>query len=589
VSTLYRKYRPQSFSEVIGQNHIKITLQNELESGQIGHAYLLCGPRGLGKTTCARLFAKSVNCQNRQEGESEPCNKCQSCLEIVGNHSVDVIEIDAASHTGVDNVRENIIESSRFTPASSRYKVFIIDEVHMLSTAAFNALLKTLEEPPAHVIFILCTTEIHKLPATIISRCQRFDFKKITTENMAKRLSDLVKWEEKKVTDDVIKKIILYAEGCVRDAESLLGKVLTLGDDIDMEQAELVLPRSEIGNVVKLLVYLAEKNSTAGIELINKLVEEGVDLNYFADNLIEYLRKILLIKVNGNLSGFGIELDEESAKAADILARKFSYAEIVAMTELFLAKSRELRNAFIVQFPLELAIVQLVEETVCQKQDEFSGNTTEDVKAKIRSNLQGLAAPLPEKKSPEITTPTEVKTEAVAEMEEKPAMEEKRAAEEVVKETAFVDAPADKPAEMEPACEVDFDKIAANWQVIVDKILERHFSLSSVLRLSQPLKCAGNVLDIGVANNFFKNCMETANNKQIVEEAIQEVSGFLVRVRGVVSEKLAIASPYTDTGPAMAAGGKITVETKTPEAAPVVPSITALPKGDAVAEVMSMF
>ena len=191
----------------------------------------------------------------------------------------------------------------------------------MLSPAAFNALLKTLEEPPPHIIFILCTTEIHKLPATIISRCQRFDFKKITTENMAKRLGDLVKLEDKKVTDDVIKKIVLYAEGCVRDAESLLGKVLTLGDDIDMEQAELVLPRSEIGNVVKLLVYLAEKNSTAGIELINKLVEEGVDLNYFADNLIEYLRKILLIKVNGNLAGFGIELDEESTKAADILAR----------------------------------------------------------------------------------------------------------------------------------------------------------------------------------------------------------------------------------------------------------------------------
>lgn len=582
MSTLYRKYRPQSFSEVIGQNHIKITLQNELESGQIGHAYLFCGPRGLGKTTCARLFAKSVNCQNRQEGESEPCNKCQSCLEIVGNHSVDVIEIDAASHTGVDNVRENIIESSRFTPASSKYKVFIIDEVHMLSTAAFNALLKTLEEPPAHVIFILCTTEIHKLPATIISRCQRFDFKKITTENMAKRLSDLVKLEEKKVTDDVIKKIVLYAEGCVRDAESLLGKVLTLGDDIDMEQAELVLPRSEIGNVVKLLVYLAEKNSTAGIELINKLVEEGVDLNYFADNLIEYLRKILLIKVNGSLSGFGIELDEESAKAADILARKFSYAEIVAMIELFLAKSRELRNAFIVQFPLELAIVQLVEETVCQKQDEFSGSTTEEVKAKIRSNLQGLAAPLPEKKSPEIVEPAAdkpIEEKIKAEIEEKAVIGEKVEAEEMAKSEA-----------PEADCKVDFDKIVANWQVIVDKILGRHFSLSAVLRLSQPLKCVGNALDIGVANSFFKNCMETANNKQIVEEVIQEVSGFSVRVKGVVSEKLAIASPYSDTGPAASTGsGKITIETNAPTAAPVAPPITVLPKGDAVAEVMSMF
>ncbi len=557
---------------MVGQNHIKITLQNELEGEQIGHAYLFCGPRGLGKTTCARLFAKSVNCQNRQEGESEPCNKCQSCLEIMGNRSVDVIEIDAASHTGVDNVRENIIESTRFTPASSKYKVFIIDEVHMLSIQAFNALLKTLEEPPAHIIFILCTTEIHKLPATIISRCQRFDFKKITTENMAKRLSNLVKLEEKKVTDDVIKKIVLYAEGCVRDAESLLGKVLTLGDDIDMEQAELVLPRSEIGNVVKLLVYLAEKNSTAGIELINKLVEEGVDLNYYTDNLIEYLRKMLLIKVNGDLSGFGIELDEESAKAADILARKFSYAEIISMIELFLVKSRELKNAFIVQFPLELAIVQLVEETVCQKQDEFSGGTADEVKAKIRSNLQGLTSPLPEKKSPEIIA----WPEAAAEMAEKSAAEEKRVIEDVVREKT-----------VETVCEVDFDKIVADWQAIVDKILGRHFSLSSVLRLSQPLKCTGNILEIGVANKFFKDRMETAANKQIVEEAIKEISGFTVGVKGVVNEKLAIASSYTDACPAVSSNGKISIETKAP--APAASPITALPKGDAVAEVMSMF
>jgi hypothetical protein len=309
-------------------------------------------------------------------------------------------------------------------------------------------------------------------------------------------------------------------------------------------------------------------------------VEEGVDLNYFTDNLLEYLRKILLIKVNGNLSGFGIELDEASAKAADILARKFSYAEIISMIELFLLKSRELKNAFIVQFPLELAIVQLVEETVGQKPVEFSGGSPEEVKAKIRSNLQGLA-PLPEKKSPEIAAPVEImaaEEKIAAEIAEKPAAEKEAIIEEVVKEEI-----------MESAGEIDFDQIVAVWQAIINKILERHYPLSSVLRLSQPLKCTGNILEIGVANRFFKDRMETAANKQIVEEAIKDISGFTVRVKGVVSEKLAIASSYTDTGPAISTSGKISIEIKPPEPAPTAPPIAALPKGDAVAEVMSMF
>src|SRR3989339_1510562 len=176
---LYRKYRPKNFSDVTNQNHIKITLQHEIESNHLGHAYLFCGPRGTGKTTLARLLAKAVNCLDLKNNY-EPCNECDSCKEILEHRSLDIIEIDAASHTGVDNVRENIINNARFTPAKSKYKVFIIDEVHMLSISAFNALLKILEEPPKEVIFILCTTEVHKIPATIISRCQRFDFKRIS-------------------------------------------------------------------------------------------------------------------------------------------------------------------------------------------------------------------------------------------------------------------------------------------------------------------------------------------------------------------------------------------------------------------------
>lgn len=204
MATLYRKYRPQTFAEAVGQNHIKLTIQSELATDKIAHAYLFCGPRAVGKTTFARLVAKAINCLNRQEGSFEPCDKCESCQEIVLGRALDIIEIDAASNTGVDNVRDNIIASARVSPSKSKYKVFIIDEVHMLSISAFNALLKILEEPPKRVVFILCTTETHKVPATIISRCERFDFKRIGLVDIVKKLSHIVREEKVKVDKDIL-------------------------------------------------------------------------------------------------------------------------------------------------------------------------------------------------------------------------------------------------------------------------------------------------------------------------------------------------------------------------------------------------
>ncbi len=302
---IYRKYRPQTFAEIIGQENIIKILENEIKQDKIAHAYLFTGPRGLGKTTVSRLIAKAVNCENRKTGQSEPCNKCSNCLNITKGRFLDLIELDAASQTGVDNVRENIIAYSRIPPTRGKYKVFVIDECHQLSTSAFNALLKTLEEPPAYVIFILATTEIHKLPETIISRCQRFDFTKVGLDKIVDRLKRIIKKEKIKVDGQILKTIAYRSEGCVRDAESLLGQILALdGKKISIEEASLVIPPAQTNLVIEFVSLIFNKDDKGAVNMINRLLGEGTNLEQFITDLIEFLRKILLAKVGAVSNDF---------------------------------------------------------------------------------------------------------------------------------------------------------------------------------------------------------------------------------------------------------------------------------------------
>ncbi|PIZ90441.1 DNA polymerase III, subunit gamma and tau, partial [bacterium (Candidatus Moisslbacteria) CG_4_10_14_0_2_um_filter_36_61] len=258
---LYRKYRPQKFSELIGEKEIITILQNEIKQEKTAHAYLFAGPRGVGKTTMARILAKAVNCANRKKGEAEPCDQCLSCQEIAQGKSFDLIEIDAASNRGINEIRE-LKERIRFLPSLSRFRVFIIDEVHMLTPEAFNALLKTLEEPPSYVLFILATTKIHELPETIISRCQVFKFTKIPLEEIVDYLKEIAKKEGVKISEEVLKIIAFRSEGCARDAMSLLGQIIALGDkEITLEEAMLVLPPSQLNLVIDLLDLLIKKEA----------------------------------------------------------------------------------------------------------------------------------------------------------------------------------------------------------------------------------------------------------------------------------------------------------------------------------------
>ncbi len=291
---LYRKYRPNDFNEVYGQDVVKKTIINEINNNKISHAYLFCGPRGTGKTSVAKLIAKLINCTNVKNGVA--CNKCESCEQINNNSNLDIVEIDAASNNGVDEIRE-LKDKVKFMPTISKYKVYIIDEVHMLSTGAFNALLKTLEEPPQHVVFILATTEVQKIPVTIISRCQRFDFKKISSTKIYERLKYIVDTEKIKINDDALKEISNLTDGGLRDAIGLLDKLISYTDDeITTDIVHTVnytVTKNDLDNIIKCI---NDNDVERYISIINELDEQGKDLNKFVDELIIRLRDILIEK-----------------------------------------------------------------------------------------------------------------------------------------------------------------------------------------------------------------------------------------------------------------------------------------------------
>ncbi|MBI2451310.1 MAG: DNA polymerase III subunit gamma/tau [Parcubacteria group bacterium] len=377
---LYRKYRPKKFSEIIGQNHIVGTLMNAVKSGRVGHAYLFSGPRGTGKTTIARILAKTVNCANlskisggniddklsvrRSEAKAdsyffEPCNSCELCLDFNESRNLDLIEIDAASSRGIDEVRE-LREGARFSPSRSKFKVYIIDEVHMMTKEAFNALLKTLEEPPAHAIFILATTEPDRLPLTIRSRCQHFHFWRPSVNQIIERLKFISREEKIKAEESALRLIAKSASGSMRDAESLFGQVITLEDkEIKKEEVEEILGVAPSEFVKNFLRHVSEKDARSAIHLVGRIYDEGYDLGEFNKNLITDLRHLLLLKIDPKFKTVLKEdLTSDEIEELEKMVVVLDAKNLENGLKIFLEANQNIKKFVYPQLALEMAVVE---------------------------------------------------------------------------------------------------------------------------------------------------------------------------------------------------------------------------------------
>lgn len=472
---LYRKWRPSSFSEVSGQPQVTLTLLNELKSGRISHAYLFTGSRGTGKTSCAKILAKAVNCENPVDGE--PCCACEMCRSAENGDAPDIIEIDAASNNGVDNIRD-IREEVNMSPFRGKYRVYIIDEVHMLSQGAFNALLKTLEEPPAHVIFILATTEVHKLPATVLSRCQRFDFKRISPENISDRLKVIAKGEGFNITDDAASLIARLADGGMRDAVSLLDRCCARGTDIDTESVSSAAGIAGTMHLFTMSQYIAACDTSACLTLINTLHREACDIESLCSELTYHFRNLMVVKTVNDCASLITAAPGEINELKE-RASQFRLSKILSCLDILEETQRSMKGASNKKILLESAVIRMCAGANSHSEageDVFSLKQRVTELEQAISSLQNGTVTAPPVKTPEkqVSVPAEQK---VPELETKEEQTKQKEPETPVPEYKQSEYPPPAETSVKPGT-VEFTQ----WAEVLETVRKRDVPLYFMLK-----------------------------------------------------------------------------------------------------------
>ena len=520
-AALYRRYRSQTFAEVVGQEHVTRTLRNAIANGQVAHAYLLAGPRGIGKTSIARIIAKAVNCPKTKNGD--PCDACENCVQIRDGRFLDLIEIDAASNRGVDEMRD-LREKVRFAPSQGTYKVYVIDEAHQLTSDAFNALLKTLEEPPPNVIFVLATTESQKIPATIVSRTQRFDLRRIPHKTMVQQLASIAKSEKMQVEPAALEAISRHAQGSLRDAESILDQVATFAEGkVRVEDVDELLGATDWEETSALFDALATNDASKAVGLVRTLVDDGRDLRLFVRRSMDHMRALVLVRASDLLP----ETATESVGA--VLRRQaplFSLDRLAKIAHRLIEAEQQLRTGEATPLPLELALLDL---------------TTEGASSPPPASKQTVPQPAATRPGPSpmpsrpVTPPAApARSQAVVDLAERRAQLPARPASTTDQRPIGAASPS-----------VTLERVRTAWEGLLVRTQERSIAKAAQLVKAEPVAIEGGTVVIAFSDDFARNIWGDRQRPEL-ERDLSDLLGAVVRVRCVKQP----AAAATNTQPA---------------------------------------